>query len=67
MKLIIRFDLLTTDLVTDNQYVTKICSQPIETSYSFHANRSKVSENTTINVSMFSDKVRCIHAKGKIL
>ena len=34
--------------VTDNQYVTKICRQQIETSYSFHSNRSKVSENINI-------------------
>ena len=45
MKRIRRFDLLNTDL----GHVTKICSQQIETSYSFHSNRSKVSEKTTIN------------------
>ena len=61
MKRIRRFDLLTTDLghasfrrylgqVTDNHCMTKICSQQIETSYSYHSNRSKVSENTTNNV-----------------
>ena len=66
MKRIRRFDLLTIDLghalvvydltqipageVVDNQCVTKICSQQIETSYSFHSNRTKVSENTTINL-----------------
>ena len=63
VKRIRRFDLLTTDLghalvvydltqilAEDNQCVTKICSQQIETSYSFHSNRSKVSENTTINL-----------------
>ena len=38
VKRIRRFDLLTTDL-----------GQQIETSYSFHSNRSKVRENTTIN------------------
>ena len=36
--------------VIDNQCVTKICSQQIETSYSFNSNRSKVSENTTITL-----------------
>ena len=37
-------------LVTHWLSMTKICSQQIETSYSFHSNRFKVSENTTINL-----------------
>ena len=47
--------------VTDTQCVTNICRQHIEMSYSFHSNRSKVSENTTIKY------LHLLHYTGRTL